>query len=43
MAFDLHVLGSAGSHTGKDRVYSGYLLEAGGTRLLVEEMFDDRA
>ena len=36
MAFDLHVLGSAGSHTGRDRVCSGYLLESGGTKLLVD-------
>lgn len=36
MAFDLHVLGSAGSHTGMDRVCSGYLLESGGTRLMVD-------
>jgi ribonuclease BN (tRNA processing enzyme) len=36
MAFDLHVLGSAGSHAGRDRVCSGYLLESGGTRLLVD-------
>lgn len=36
MGFDLHVLGSAGSHTGPDRVCSGYLLESGGTRVLVD-------
>ena len=36
MAFDLHVLGSAGSHAGRDRVCSGYLLECGGTKLMVD-------
>lgn len=36
MGFTVHVLGSAGSHAGKDRVCSGYLLESGGTRLLVD-------
>jgi ribonuclease BN (tRNA processing enzyme) len=36
VGFSLHVLGSAGSHTGPDRVCSGYLLEADGTRLLVD-------
>lgn len=36
MGFDLHVLGSAGSHAGVGRVCSGYLLESGGTRLLID-------
>lgn len=36
MGFELHVLGSAGSHAGPDRVCSGYLLETDDTRLLVD-------
>lgn len=36
MAFELTVLGSAGSHTGPGRVCSGYLLTAGDTRVLVD-------
>ena len=36
MSFDLRVLGCAGSHTGVGRVCSGYLVEAGDTRLLLD-------
>jgi len=36
VSLTLHVLGSAGSHTGRDRVCSGYLLEADGSRLMVD-------
>lgn len=36
MAFEVRVLGSSGSHAGRDRVCSGYLLESGGTRLMVD-------
>ncbi|MFP5308217.1 MAG: MBL fold metallo-hydrolase [Actinomycetes bacterium] len=36
MAFDLTVLGSAGSHTGAGRACSGYLLQSGGSRIVVD-------
>ena len=36
MTIDLTVLGSAGSHTGEGRLCSGYLVESGGTRLLLD-------
>lgn len=36
MGIALTVLGSAGTHTGVGRVCSGYLVEAGGTRVLLD-------
>jgi ribonuclease BN (tRNA processing enzyme) len=36
VAFDMTVLGSSGSHTGPGRVCSGYLLEAGSTRVMLD-------
>ena len=36
MSLRLTVLGSAGSHTGVGRACSGYLVESGGTRLLMD-------
>ena len=36
MAFELTVLGSSGSHTGPGRACSGYLLSAGGTRVMLD-------
>jgi len=36
VAFELTVLGSAGSHTGPGRACSGYLVRAGDTQLLVD-------
>jgi ribonuclease BN (tRNA processing enzyme) len=36
VAFEMTVLGSAGSHTGAGRVCSGYLLSAGDTRIMLD-------